>query len=182
MYQRLAILQGLIKKYKAIIEEQQKKSMILGLQASDKLADKFTAHEYDVLKDRLYNSTRGRYVETWEVDLSKIVPESKCPVPDPVDDSDDDPRVQIWRDINSQHYDAGHDPDYDDKRQIISEDISGFDEVLENFEKKRKAKLDSIPKADVDAVLTHFENLRKEDRRNPFIDFGSSHFRVGSFI
>ncbi len=170
MYRRLAILKGLIEKYKAIIEEQQKMSLKLGLDASDKLADKFTTHEYEVVKDRLYNLTRGRFLEPWEVDISKIVPDDQCPVPDAVD-SDDDPRDQIWQDINNPHYDSNIDPDYDDKKHINEAELSGIDEVLANFEKMRKAERDSIPKADIDAVLTHFEKLRTGKNNKIYNDF-----------
>jgi len=162
--------------FRKIIEEQKKMGMTIGLEASANLADKFTSHDYDVLKDRLYNSTRGRFMEPWEVDLTKIVPESECPIPDPVDEDDpaDDPRVQIWKDMNNPHYDPALDPEYEHKRQRISEDISGIDEVLENFEKKRKAELDRISKADGEAGLSHVENLRKHDR--PDIPKSQCHF------
>lgn len=156
--------------FRKIIEEQEKMSLKLGIEASDKLADKFTEHDYEVVKDTLYNSTRGRFMEPWEVDLSKIVPDDQIPIPDPVD-PEDDPREQIWKDMNNPNYNPDIDPDFDDKRRINIADLSGIDEVLANFEKQRKAERDSIQKADVGAVLSHFEKLRKGKENKIYNDF-----------
>ncbi|MHB8560239.1 MAG: hypothetical protein ACYDAP_03625 [Thermoplasmataceae archaeon] len=126
-----------------IIEEQEKMSLKLGIEASDRLADKFVTHDYGVIRDRLYNSTRGRFMKPGEVDLSKIVPDDKCPIPDPVD-TEDDVREQIWIDMNNPRYDPNIDPDYEDKRRINIADLSGIDEVLSHFEKLRKADRNKI--------------------------------------
>ncbi|MHB8560649.1 MAG: hypothetical protein ACYDAP_05715 [Thermoplasmataceae archaeon] len=156
--------------FRKIIEEQEKMSLKIGLDASDKLADKFTTHDYGVIRDRLYNKTRGKFMKQGEVDLSKIIPDDQCPIPDQVD-PDDDPREQIWKDMNNPKYNPDIDPDFDDKRRINEAELSGIDEVLGNFEKQRKAERDSIPKADVDAVLTHFEKLRTGKNNKIYDDF-----------
>ncbi len=129
--------------FRTIIDEQQKMSLKFGIEASDKLADKFISKDYDRVKDRLYNLTRERFMESWEVDLSKIVPDDQCPIPDPVD-PDDDPRVQIWQDMCNPRYDAALDPDYELKKRINVAELSGVDEVFEHFEKLRKEKRDKI--------------------------------------
>ena len=125
--------------FRKIIEEQEKMSLKLGIEASDKLADKFVTHEYEVIRDRLYNKTRGKFMEQGEVDLSKIIPDEDCPIPDPVD-PDDDPRYQIWQDMNNPRYNSDIDPDFDDKKRINEAELSGIDEVLSHFEKLRKAE------------------------------------------
>ena len=126
-----------------IIEEQEKMSLKLGLDASDKLADKFTTHEYGVIKDRLYNSTRGKFMDTGEVDLSKIVPDDQCPIPDQVD-PEYDPREQLWIDMNNPNYNPNTDPDFDDKKRINEAELSGIDEVIADFEKLRKGERNKI--------------------------------------
>ena len=156
--------------FRKIIEEQEKMSLKIGLDASDKLADKFTTHDYEVIHDRLYNKTRGRYMKHGEVDLSKIVPDDKCPIPDQVDPNDD-PREQIWKDMCNPKYNPNTDPDFDDKKRINEAELSGIDDVISNFEKQRKAERDSIPRADVEAVLSHFEKLRTGKNNKIYNDF-----------
>ena len=129
--------------FRKLIEDQEKMSLKLGLDASDKMADKFTPKNYEVVKDRLYNKTRGKFLEPGEVDLSKIVPDDQIPIPDPVD-PDDDPREQIWKDLNNPHYDPNIDPDFEDKKRINEAELSGIDEVIAHFEKMRKEERTKI--------------------------------------
>lgn len=129
--------------FRKIIEEQEKMSLKLGIEASDKLADKFTPKDYEVVHDRLYNSTRGKFMKPGEVDLSKIIPDDKCPIPDQVD-PEYDPREQIWIDMNNPKYNPDIDPDFEDKRRINEAELSGIDEVLANFDKMRKAERNKI--------------------------------------
>ena len=156
--------------FRKIIEEQEKMSLKLGIEASDKLADKFTTHEYGVIKDRLYNSTRGKFMDTGEVDLSKIVPDDHIPIPDQAD-PEYDVREEIWRNMNNPKYNSDIDPDYDEKKRINEAELSGVDEVIAKFEKMRKGERDSIQKADIDAVLTHFEKLRNLKENKIYNDF-----------
>ena len=55
-------------------------------------------------------------------------------------DPDDDPRYQIWQDMNNPRYNSDIDPDFDDKKRINEAELSGIDEVLSHFEKLRKAE------------------------------------------
>ncbi|MCL5802555.1 MAG: hypothetical protein M1529_01905 [Candidatus Thermoplasmatota archaeon] len=156
--------------FRKIIDEQQKMSLKLGIEASDILADKFVTHEYGVIKDRLYNSTRGKFMDTGEVDLSKIVPDDHIPIPDQAD-PEYDVREEIWRNMNNPKYNSDIDPDYDEKKRINEAELSGVDEVIAKFEKMRKGERDSIQKADIDAVLTHFEKLRNLKENKIYNDF-----------
>jgi hypothetical protein len=146
MFRWKALLRDKYNEYRTVIEEQEKMSLKLGMEASANLAGKFVSKDYDKVKDRIYNLTRGRFMESWEVDLSKIVPDEQCPIPDPMDDDDpdDDPRIQVWRDMCDPRYDSALDPDYEKKRQRISEDLSGFDEVIAHFDRVRKQEREKM--------------------------------------